>query len=121
MLLKTATSLISVAERESGFLMSPPGGSPVWPPSLSLPGIRESNTNIARPSNYHTLHERHPAASGNTNRCLIKDMRKTEEGALYYSNDGDNIRNCSLTCEVGVHIFHGAKPRSSSMLERRTV
>lgn len=36
------------------------------------------------PSNYHTLHERHPAASGNTNRCLIKDMRKTGgEGGPY--------------------------------------
>jgi len=34
------------------------------------------------PSNYHTLHERHPAASGNTNRCLIKDMRKTEGGSF---------------------------------------
>ena len=36
------------------------------------------------PSNYHTLHERHPAASGNTNRCLIKDMRKTEGGGKLY-------------------------------------
>lgn len=35
------------------------------------------------PSNYHTLHERHPAASGNTNRCLIKDMRKTGERGRY--------------------------------------
>lgn len=98
--------------------MSPPGGSPIWSASLSVPGIRESNTNIARASNYHTLHERHPAASGNTNRCLIKDMRKRGTGALYYGNDGDNIRNCSLTREVGVHIFHGIKQRSVSMLER---
>ena len=52
------------------------------------------------PSNYHTLHERHPAASGNTNRCLIKDMRKTKGEALHYSNDGDNICNCSVTREA---------------------
>jgi len=29
--------------------MSPLGGSPAWSSSLSLPGIRQSNTNIARP------------------------------------------------------------------------
>jgi hypothetical protein len=56
------------------------------------------------PSNYHTLHERHLAASGNTNRCLIKDMRKTEGDALHYSNDGDNICNCAVTREAALQI-----------------